>query len=41
MIKTNLRYSESGAIAMHGHRQRPVYIVKSFEDLKNFPPGAV
>jgi Phosphoenolpyruvate synthase/pyruvate phosphate dikinase len=42
MIKTNSPVlAESGIIASTGIGSGPVYIVKSFEDLKNFPAGAV
>jgi Phosphoenolpyruvate synthase/pyruvate phosphate dikinase len=42
MIKTNSpALAESGVIASTGIGSGPVYIVKSFEDLKNFPAGAV
>ena len=42
MIKTNSPVlAESGVIASTGIGSGPVYIVKSFEDLKNFPAGAV
>ena len=42
MAKANFPVlAESGAIASTGIGSGPVYIVKSFEDLKNFPPGAV
>lgn len=42
MAKANFPVlAESGAIASTGIGSGPVYIVKAFEDLKNFPPGAV
>ena len=42
MVKTNSPVlAESGTIASTGIGSGPVYLVRSFEDLQNFPPGAV